>query len=459
VLKSPRTPQALSGTLVLKDSNPTASKWFSDELANYFSVASKAGIVIIVGFVIILLRVEWKRDALVVEPLDTPKELQDLGLTGSVMSQLLADHVLQLQRNARFDDDPSDIVFVELPKLQVDLPLGASWSVRGAVRYLKQSFGKPEQRLVGEVVKKRSAYVIRLRTSAGWARDVSVAFHGTADLEAALESAAEGAVFLTNPFEAASISRARENTSSGFVKTREALQRYLATAPAQRHEGAYVVWASVHRALGEFDEMWAKLRQAEAVANLHRRARAGTTASTRYLNCVGGLYRERNECADAERMFELARRMDPGKIGALSNLGLLYYLQKRNIEAERLLKRALRIARKTHSHPSLASMLHNLGVVYQARGNYANAEPYTRIVEYKKLSGYKSPSTLLGIEVPSTNGKHYPLPIKKFRAIHDAYAKRLGKNVYSIGRAGKYDYQVDIDDCIEQALGIYEELK
>lgn len=90
---------------------------------------------------------------------------------------------------------------------------------------------------------------------------------------------------------------------------------------------------------------------------------------------------------------------------------------------------------------------------------YANAEPYTRIVEYKKLSGYQSSSTLLGLEVPSTNGKHYPLPIKKFRAIHDAYAARLGKNVYSIGRAGKYDYQVDIDDCIEQALGIYEELK
>jgi UDP-galactopyranose mutase len=90
---------------------------------------------------------------------------------------------------------------------------------------------------------------------------------------------------------------------------------------------------------------------------------------------------------------------------------------------------------------------------------YANAEPFTRIVEYKKLSGYKSPSTLLGIEVPSTNGKHYPLPIKKFRAIHDEYAKLLGKNVYSIGRAGKYDYQVDIDDCIEQALAIYEELK
>jgi tetratricopeptide (TPR) repeat protein len=40
-----------------------------------------------------------------------------------------------------------------------------------------------------------------------------------------------------------------------------------------------------------------------------------------------------------------------------------FFALKRNIEAERLLKRALRIARKTHSHPSLASMLHNLGVV------------------------------------------------------------------------------------------------
>jgi tetratricopeptide (TPR) repeat protein len=71
-------------------------------------------------------------------------------------------------------------------------------------------------------------------------------------------------------------------------------------------------------------------------------------------------------------------RNHPAVATSLNNLGLLYYLQKRNIEAERLLKRALRIARKTHSHPALASMLHNLGVVYQARGNYAKAEPLLR---------------------------------------------------------------------------------
>ena len=30
---------------------------------------------------------------------------------------------------------------------------------------------------------------------------------------------------------------------------------------------------------------------------------------------------------------------------------------------------------------------------------------------------------------------------------------------YSIGRAGTYRYEVDIDDCIEQSMEIYNEIK
>lgn len=90
---------------------------------------------------------------------------------------------------------------------------------------------------------------------------------------------------------------------------------------------------------------------------------------------------------------------------------------------------------------------------------YANEEPYTRIVEYKKLSGYVADTTLLGLEIPSNNGKHYPLPIKKYKDIQQKYESELADNIFSIGRAGKYDYQVDIDDCIEQALDIFDSLK
>ena len=85
---------------------------------------------------------------------------------------------------------------------------------------------------------------------------------------------------------------------------------------------------------------------------------------------------------------------------------------------------------------------------------YVNSEPFTRIVEYKKFTNHKSDSTLLALEIPSKNGKHYPLPIKKWQNLADTYLSQLPQDVYSIGRAGSYRYEVDIDDCIEQAMEV-----
>jgi len=89
---------------------------------------------------------------------------------------------------------------------------------------------------------------------------------------------------------------------------------------------------------------------------------------------------------------------------------------------------------------------------------YANSESFTRIVEYKKFTQHKSSSTLLGLEIPSTNGKHYPLPIKREIEVANKYISLMGDNVFSIGRAGSYLYSVDIDDCIEQAMIIARNL-
>src|SRR5262249_29213544 len=38
---------------------------------------------------------------------------------------------------------------------------------------------------------------------------------------------------------------------------------------------------------------------------------------------------------------------------------------------------------------------------------YSGREKYKRIVEYKKFTQHKAPTTLIGIEFPSMNGKHY----------------------------------------------------
>lgn len=85
---------------------------------------------------------------------------------------------------------------------------------------------------------------------------------------------------------------------------------------------------------------------------------------------------------------------------------------------------------------------------------FAGNEPFTRLVEYKKFTHHKSEHSLIGLEIPSKNGKHYPLPMKRWQAVADKYHKIHPENVFSIGRAGSYRYEIDIDDCIRQAMDL-----
>ena len=90
---------------------------------------------------------------------------------------------------------------------------------------------------------------------------------------------------------------------------------------------------------------------------------------------------------------------------------------------------------------------------------YANDEKFTRLVEYKKFTKHKSKTSLIGIEFPSKNGKYYPLPFKKEIRKAQKYLKAFPSWYFSIGRAGTYRYEVDIDDSIEQALEIENIIK
>jgi UDP-galactopyranose mutase len=56
------------------------------------------------------------------------------------------------------------------------------------------------------------------------------------------------------------------------------------------------------------------------------------------------------------------------------------------------------------------------------------------------------------MEIPSLNGRHYPLPFKADQDLARKYFALMPEHVYSIGRNGSYRYGLDIDDCIEQAM-------
>ena len=91
---------------------------------------------------------------------------------------------------------------------------------------------------------------------------------------------------------------------------------------------------------------------------------------------------------------------------------------------------------------------------------YPNDEKFTRLVEYKKFTHHKSPTTLIGMEIPTHgNGKHYPMPFQSEQRRAEKYFAEMPEGVFSIGRAGSYLYGIDIDDCIRQTMHMAESLK
>jgi len=88
---------------------------------------------------------------------------------------------------------------------------------------------------------------------------------------------------------------------------------------------------------------------------------------------------------------------------------------------------------------------------------YSGKEKYKRLVEYKKFTQHQAPTTLIGIEFPSMNGKHYTMPILSEQEKAQKYIDEMPDGVFSIGRAGSYRY-IDIDDCIAQAMDVADKL-
>lgn len=99
---------------------------------------------------------------------------------------------------------------------------------------------------------------------------------------------------------------------------------------------------------------------------------------------------------------------------------------------------------------------------YQKVGtvNYPNDYDFTRITEYKHLTGQKCNGTVIALEYPMVEGEpYYPIPREENNNIYNMYlseAKTLN-NVYFIGRLGSYRY-LNMDQVVEQSLVIKNQI-
>ena len=93
--------------------------------------------------------------------------------------------------------------------------------------------------------------------------------------------------------------------------------------------------------------------------------------------------------------------------------------------------------------------------------NYPNDKAYTRITEYKHLTGQEHPTkTSITFEYPQSEGDpYYPVPMPENAELYRKYKQLADQqsNVYFVGRLGTYRYY-NMDQVVAQALTLYKKL-
>jgi len=92
--------------------------------------------------------------------------------------------------------------------------------------------------------------------------------------------------------------------------------------------------------------------------------------------------------------------------------------------------------------------------------NYPNEFDYTRVTEFKHLTGQSHARTSIVYEFPQTSGDpYYPIPQPANAAIYAKYRQlaEQHRNVYFVGRLATYRYY-NMDQVIGQALTSYRKL-
>ena len=93
--------------------------------------------------------------------------------------------------------------------------------------------------------------------------------------------------------------------------------------------------------------------------------------------------------------------------------------------------------------------------------NYPNEHAYTRITEFKYLTGQEHPKTSVVFEYPRSEGDpYYPVPRKENAELYQSYKELADSldHVHFTGRLATYKYY-NMDQVVAQSLSLFEKLK
>ena len=91
--------------------------------------------------------------------------------------------------------------------------------------------------------------------------------------------------------------------------------------------------------------------------------------------------------------------------------------------------------------------------------NYPNENPFTRITEFKHLTGQEHPKTSIVYEYPQAEGDpYYPIPRRENAEIYRQFQELAeASGIHFVGRLATYKYY-NMDQVVAQALTLYAKL-
>jgi UDP-galactopyranose mutase len=92
--------------------------------------------------------------------------------------------------------------------------------------------------------------------------------------------------------------------------------------------------------------------------------------------------------------------------------------------------------------------------------NYPNDQDYTRVTEFKHLTGQEHPKSSLVYEFPRSEGDpYYPIPKPECTALYNKYKELADRTpgVHFVGRLATYKYY-NMDQVVAQALSLFDQI-
>jgi tetratricopeptide (TPR) repeat protein len=202
--------------------------WLAQNFAAVFTMLLSIVLIALLMALLYALWRELRRNTIVLEPLEVPRELLERGYTPAVVTERLlhAIHTIQSVANTQ---KPRRGHIASALQADIQIPVG-QLSIKALARYFRQLLDLPDQHVVGEITRDGDALTLMLRRRDG-ARMTLGRPRAATDVAPLITAGAEEAVRLTDPYVLASYYIEEELPGPEFPKTIEALQHVIDTRP------------------------------------------------------------------------------------------------------------------------------------------------------------------------------------------------------------------------------------